>query len=485
MGKMKDEIGRLVEMPSPRIAILGAGPAGVAAAWKLHRLERAQAVVVEQRNDVGGNAGSFELEGIPVDYGSHRLHPSCRPDILADIRALLGDDLLDRPRHGRIRLRGRWIHFPLKPLDLALSMPWSFAFGVAGDAVRKVFAGTSPATDQNFASVMERGLGTTICRDFYFPYALKVWGMPPQDLSAVQAVRRVSAGSLSKMARKVLALVPGLKAPGAGRFFYPRGGYGQISRSFADVARQAGAQILLGTAVRRVQLGPPHRVTVEANGGSRVIDADQVWSTIPITVLTRLLDPQPPENVLAASRETRYRAMILVYLVLEQPQFTPFDAHYFPETDLVLTRLSEPKNYSSRHEPAQHTVLCGELPCTLNDATWSASDDALAELVRDCLARCDLSIRTPVVRVVTRRLPYAYPIYLRGYEEHFRCLDEFVGSLENVLTFGRQGLFAHDNTHHTLAMAYAAVDCLRADGKFDGERWQQYRSEFETHVVED
>jgi protoporphyrinogen oxidase len=468
-----------------RVAILGAGPAGVATAWRLHRLGRGQAMVVEQRDTVGGNAGNFELEGIPVDYGSHRLHPSCRPDILNDIRSLLGEDLLDRPRHGRIRLRGRWIHFPLKPVDLAVSMPWSFGLGVAGDALRKILVRSSAGGDDTFAGVMERGLGTTICRDFYFPYALKVWGMPADELSAIQAIRRVSAGSLGKMVRKVLALVPGLKAPGAGRFYYPRRGYGQISRSYADAARQLGASILLGTTVRRVKLGPPHQVTVEAEGGSRVIEADHVWSTIPITLLTGLLDPPPPADVVDASQQTRYRAMILVYLVIEQAQFTPFDAHYFPETDLLLTRLSEPKNYSASTAPAHLTVLCGELPCTPNDAVWSASDDSLGALVRDCLARCDLPIRAPVLRVVTKRLPHAYPIYLRGYEGHFRRLDEFVGGLEGILTFGRQGLFAHDNTHHTLAMAYAAVDCLAANGTFDRERWRYYRREFETHVVED
>ncbi|MGH9801135.1 MAG: FAD-dependent oxidoreductase, partial [Blastocatellia bacterium] len=126
----------------PRIAILGAGPAGLGAAWQLARSGKADAVVLEQRGDVGGNSGSFkiedgELDGLPLDYGSHRLHPTCDPQILADLRGLLGDDLLDRPRHGRICLRGHWIHFPLKPIDLLLRLPMSFAAGVSFDAVRK------------------------------------------------------------------------------------------------------------------------------------------------------------------------------------------------------------------------------------------------------------------------------------------------------------------------------------------------------------
>ncbi len=87
--------------------------------------------------------------------------------------------------------------------------------------------------------------------------------------------------------------------------------------------------------------------------------------------------------------------------------------------------------------------------------------------------------------VVVRRLPAAYPIYRRGYEIPFERLDSWLHGIENLLTFGRQGLFAHDNTHHALSMANAAVDCLKDDGSFDREAWRRYRAIFETHVVED
>src|SRR5271169_1082576 len=156
----------------PRVLILGAGPAGVGAAYQLARRGIAQATVLEQRDIVGGNAGSFEVDGIWADYGSHRLHPACDPEILADLRELLGTDLLSRPRHGRIWLRGRWIHFPLKPLDLMFHLPPQFAFGVAGDMVRKVLR-SRDSRPETFSSVLERALGRTICRDFYFPYARK------------------------------------------------------------------------------------------------------------------------------------------------------------------------------------------------------------------------------------------------------------------------------------------------------------------------
>jgi len=467
------------------IAILGAGPAGLGAAWRLQLAGRARAIVLEQRDDVGGNSGGFELAGIPVDYGSHRLHPSCDPRIMADLRQLLGADLLDRPRHGRIRLRGKWIHFPLKPVDLALRLPWSFGFGVAGDAITKPFARNGHVGEETFASVLRRGLGATICRDFYFPYAIKMWGMPPEALSAIQARRRVSAGSLGRMVGKVLALVPGLKKPGAGRFFYPRGGFGQINRVIAEAARKAGADIRLQTSVNKVTLGNPCRVHVESAGAASIIEARHVWSTIPIAVLTQLIDPPAPPEVLEASRATRSRAMILIYLVLETPQFTPYDAHYFPEAHIRLTRLSEPKNYSARTEPTDRTVLCGELPCSMQDDVWKATDEQLRDLMRDALAKSGLPVNVSILQTVVKRLPHAYPIYPTGYEKHFDLVDRWVCGQESVLSFGRQGLFAHDNTHHALAMAYGAVDCLMPDGSFDRTRWAARREEFSHHVVED
>ncbi|QQS41682.1 MAG: FAD-dependent oxidoreductase [Acidobacteriota bacterium] len=473
-------------MQQTRIAVLGAGPAGAGAAWRLAVEKKAEVTVIEKGPVPGGNAGSFELAGLNVDYGSHRLHPACDPRILDDLKTLLGDELLDRPRHGRIRLQGRWIHFPLKPQDLALKLPLRFSTGVAGDALRKVIP-LSLANDgkETFTGVLEKGLGATICRDFYFPYARKIWGLPPEELSAIQAKKRVAAGSLGKMVRKALSLVPGLKPKGAGRFYYPKRGYGQITTALAGEASRLGVDFRYGTAAEAQELGDPHRVRFSSADGDGFVEADYVWSTIPLSVLAKIVRPAPPAEVIEAAESISYRAMILIYTVLEQDRWTEFDAHYFPEEEIPLTRLSEPKNYSASEEPRGRTVLCGELPCSVGDDMWNASDEELGTILKDSLERCGLPVSSKVVQTETRRLPFAYPIYKTGYEAHFEALDRWASGLERVLTFGRQGLFAHDNTHHALAMSYAAVECLGKDGSFDDERWNMYRREFEEHVVED
>jgi len=465
------------------IVILGAGPAGLGAACRLAKRGCFQVTVVEQNQVVGGNAGSFELSGLNVDYGSHRLHPACDPAILADIRSMLGPDLLDRPRHGRIRLRGRWVHFPLKPVDLALRLPLDFAFGVGRDAL---FRNGNKETEENFVSVLEKGLGRTICRDFYFPYARKIWGVEPESLDAEQARRRVSAGSVGKLVRKVLSAVPGLKPPGAGRFFYPKHGFGSIVEAYRKAAEAAGATVRLGTAVTGVEFreGRASGVAVRGKDGEEFLPARQIFSTIPVTALTRLTSPAPPSGVRESAAALRFRAMLLIYLVLETEQFTEYDAHYFPGRDIGITRLSEPKNYGLATNPGL-TVLCAELPCFPEDSIWSANEEQLGKTVMEALEAAGLPVRVPVRQVAVKRLRQAYPVYLRQFGEHFRRIDSWLNELEGVLTFGRQGLFAHDNTHHALAMAYAAEKCLDDAGNLNREAWAEYRRSFEAHVVED
>lgn len=467
------------------MAILGAGPAGVGGAYQLARFSNAAVTVFEANEVVGGNAGSFEWQGHRLDFGSHRLHPASDPGILSDIKELTGTDLLDRPRHGRIHLRGRWIHFPLKPVDLLLRADKTFVAGTLVDMASKMLPGSSAPADETFASVLEANLGRTICRDFYFPYAVKIWGHDAHELSAIQARRRVSAGSFGKLVKKVLSSVPGFKKPGSGRFFYPRTGFGAISEAYAAGAQREGATLLLGWRVAGLERdGDTWTVTAKRGDDIRRVEADFVWSTLPLTLLARIIRPAPPDEVTEAAAQMRFRSMILVYLKLPVARFTEFDAHYFPGSDIAVTRLSEPKNYANRTEPSDSTVLCAELPCSPEDPWWTMCDEELGGVVADALERAGIPLPASATAVLTRRLTHAYPIYLRGYDEHFEILDDWVSGLPGLLSYGRQGLFAHDNTHHALAMAYAAADCFD-DGGFDALKWGRYRKEFEKHVVED
>ena len=473
-------------MSRPRVVILGAGPAGVAAAFHLSRRKIADVTVLEQNQQPGGNAGSFEIDGIRVDFGSHRLHPACDSEVLRDIRGLLGSDLLQRKRHGRIRLKGRWIHFPLHLFDLGARLPPSFIAGVIRDRIHKAL-GHRISGPPSFATVLEAGLGSTICKNFYFPYAEKLWGIAPEELAPIQAHRRISAGFLRKILWKILSAMPGLRTPGQGYFFYPRLGYGQISDAYFEAAKREGATVHFGARVETVKM-PQNQVAAvcfRKGNSCQEIEATHVFSTIPINALARTAMPAAPPDVATAATAIRFRGMVLVYLVVGQDRFSEYDAHYFPGPEITISRLSEPKIFSDGAGTPGITVLCAEIPCDVNGKIWSLSDEDLGQTVLDSLRTAEIPVRAKVLRVLSRKLPNAYPIYDQDYEPYFETLDAWAGSIKGLLSFGRQGLFIHNNTHHALFMGYAASNCLDEAGTFDEPRWKQYRQIFESHVVED
>jgi protoporphyrinogen oxidase len=196
------------------------------------------------------------------------------------------------------------------------------------------------------------------------------------------------------------------------------------------------------------------------------------------------MSPAAPEHVVQAASALQFRAMTLIYLVLATDRFTEYDAHYFPDSRIAITRLSEPKNYGLAGPP-NRTVLCAELPCSRVDPAWTASDETLKQIVLSSLEAAGLPVRAPVIEVAARRLPQAYPVYTRDYRENFDRIDKWIGTVANVVTFGRQGLFAHDNTHHALAMSYALNECLDDSGVLNTQKWREHRKAFTRHVVED
>ena len=176
--------------------------------------------------------------------------------------------------------------------------------------------------------------------------------------------------------------------------------------------------------------------------------------------------------------------MVLVYLVVDGVSAGRPTTRTTSRADTPVTRVSEPANYRANpDDPADRTVLCAELPCALDDDVWSASDHDLAARVSDDLARAGLPpIRPSAVGEPAAR--HVYPVYDVGFRTRLEELDAWA-ALPAVTTFGRLGLFAHDNTHHAMQMAYDAVDALDAGGTVDPAAWSAARARFATHVVED
>lgn len=456
-----------------KIAVIGAGPAGLMAGLAASESGH-HVTILEAAPAVGGMSGSFEIAGQRVDFGSHLLHPSTAPEFMDRLRALLGDDLQTFERSGRIRLNGRWVGYPLRPLDMARSLPPSFTFNAALDAVLRPLR---PRSGDSFEAEVTARLGPTVARDFYAPYARKLYGVDAAELTGELADRRVSMRSPFK----VMATAMRARRPEIRRFFYPRRGFGQISEKLAEAAVEAGADLRLSHRVERI-VDHGNRIEV-ANSGS-VVAADLVLSTMPLPALVAALDPPPPVEVVEAVARLRIRSVILVYFVVPLHQYTPFDTHFFPEKGMHVSRLSEPKNCRSGDDPVGQTVVCAEIPCDMGDQIWTASTEELEALVRSELDRAGLPDPTPIATEI-RRLPTVYPVYDRAGQWARGIANDWVAAPDRVVSLGRQGIGGLDSTHHVLAMGAAAAAAIGPDGSFDRSQWEQSLHQFAAYVVED
>ena len=465
--------------PVAEVVILGAGPSGLMAALEAARCGH-RCTVLEAAGQVGGMAGSFSVAGQRVDYGSHRLHPATSPEHMALIEDLLGEDLQLRTRSGRIHLGGRWVGFPLRATNLIRSLPPTMTARLVNDSVRGMIGGRrseasiSPPT---FYDEVVKRFGRTVADEFYGPYAIKLYGTRPQDLSAELANRRIAASSPADIARRLAKAT----RPAGRTFYYPKHGYGQIAERLADAAIEAGATIELDTPASSVRSNHDG-VQVDTPAGR--YQGDLALSTIPVTTLAKVVSPAPNPEVSRAMGGLKTRAMMLVYLVLDKPQYTPFDAHYIPNLDTTVARLSEPKNYRDGNDPGHTTVLCAEIACWPTDDIWSWPDDRLADLVVEDLAKVGLPPAT-YVACETRRLRSVYPVYDLETAEDRRTADHWTGSGDRLLTLGRQGLRAIDNLHHVMAMGQGAVASIGDNGVIDAAAWQRQLARFADHTVED
>lgn len=465
---------------SADVAVLGAGPAGLAAAWRAAR--RGLSVRLFDRADhVGGMSSSFEVAGVRVDMGSHRLHPNTPARVMQDLQQLLGADLQTRTRNGRLQVGDTWVSYPLRAGELARRLPARMSAGIARDALAGPLR---RAHSDTYAEQVRAGLGPTVYDTLYGPYAQKLWGLPGTDISGAQARKRVTGNSAWKVAGRLLRGGRTSASSGQGKVFhYPRRGFGQICERLAEVAVDAGVEIVLGAEVER--LAPTFDdVRVHTRDGGDT-DAGIAFSTLPLPLLARITSPGPSLSAIEAASRLRFRAMVLVYVVHKGGRWTSYDAHYLPGPGTPVTRISEPANYrDSADDPSDLSVVCAEIPCSVGDDVWTADDDALGLLVEESVERAGLA---PLHRaeVEVRRLPFVYPVYELGYERRLAGIEAWITGVPQIVSFGRLGLFAHDNSHHAMLEAYEAVDTLGIDGTFDAERWRVQRERFAEHVVED
>ncbi|WP_293775223.1 NAD(P)/FAD-dependent oxidoreductase [Sporichthya sp.] len=453
------------ERTSVDLLVLGAGTAGLAAAARAAHRGRS-VLVLDHAEHVGGLAASFDLAGMSVDYGSHRLPERLAPDVESDLEELLGGDLQTRRRTARVRVADRWVPLERSTSDLRRLLPHPMATAMAWDTGR---SGLRRRGGADYAAAMKARVGRRIYDAVYEPYARKLWDQPGNRLDADAAGRIVSADITWRSGRRY-------RAAGS-EFRYPRQGFGQIPTVLAETAVAAGATIRLGTEIDAIEPAFGSVIVRTLDGAS--LTGRHAFSTLPLPRLARSTRPGPPLGAIETATRLRFRAMVLVFLVHEGGRWSPFDCHHFPADDTPVLRLSEPANYrDNSDDPTGHTVLCAEMPCAVGDEIWSANDVELAELVEEAAARTDLP-DIKVAEVQVHRSAMYYPSYTLGYDRDLKGLDSWLRGIPSVTSFGRFGLFFHDNTHHALLLAREAGNALGPEGTFDHLAWERGRERVE------
>lgn len=443
------------------LLVLGAGTAGLAAAVGAARRGRS-VLILDHAEHVGGLAASFDIAGIAVDYGSRRLPARLAPEVLDDLERLLGADLQTRTRTARVRVADRWVPLERSAGPLRRRVPTPMSASMAIDAARSMMR---RGDQQTYADAMRARVGRAVYEAVHEPYARKIWDLPGDRLEADAAGRVVTADITWRSGRRV-------RAAGS-EFRYPRQGFGQIATALADAAVAAGAEIRLGTEIDGIE--PTFgSVTVRTLGGAS-LTGRHAFSTLPLPRLARSTRPGPPLGAIETATRLRFRGMVLVFLVHGGGRWTPFDCHHLPGPGTPVLRISEPANYRDNPaDPTGHTVLCAELPATARDELWTMSESELADLVTDAAARNGLP-PIKVEHVQVHRSATHYPTYCVGYDRDLQGLGSWLRGIPSVTSFGRFGLFFHDNTHHALLLAREAVNALGEDGSFDHLRWERGR----------
>jgi protoporphyrinogen oxidase len=242
-----------------------------------------------------------------------------------------------------------------------------------------------------------------------------------------------------------------------GAFYYPRGGYGRIVEKLAEACGPDA--IRCASRVTRLS-HDGHRIThVEVNGRDR-LPVHRVAATLPLGLTLTLLDPVPPDHIVALAESLRFRHVVLAAWFLSRPRVTDHATVYFPDAAVPFTRVYEPLHRSMEMSPPGHTSLVAEIPCDSADPVWTADDESVVRMAQPTLEAMNWVVPGSVVGTSVVRLSHAYPVLTLDAERAAAEIVRYLGRFENLHLLGRNGLFHYGWLHTVMRMAKTLVQEL-------------------------
>jgi protoporphyrinogen oxidase len=460
-----------------KAVIVGAGPAGLTAAYELSK-QHAPVVVLESDPEyVGGISRTVNYKGFRFDIGGHRFFSKSREveDLWTEIA---GEDMLDRARSSRIYYRGQYYTYPLKPfealskLGLIESMLCVLSFLAA-----RVHPMRNPKTFEDWVT---NQFGKRLFRIFFKTYTEKVWGMSCNEISADWAAQRIKGLSLGSAIKH--AIFSKRKPKDRKRvvktlidtFRYPRLGPGMMWEECTEKVRKLGGEVLLGRRVVGCRFDSASNLWMvtarSAKGEVEEYRAEHLVSSMPIRELVAQIEPHLPDSALQAARSLRYRDFLTVGLIVHDRGRFSDNWIYIHDPSVQVGRVQNYKSWSPEMVPDAGYCSYGlEYFCFEGDGLWTTTDRELIEMAKREIQQVGLAASADVVDGCVIRQPKAYPVYDDTYQQHVnairKALDENFPTLHLV---GRNGMHKYNNQDHAMLTAMlTAKNILAGERKYD------------------
>jgi protoporphyrinogen oxidase len=448
-----------------RVAVIGAGAAGLTAAYQLAK-GGAEVEVFEAGDAVGGLARTIRRWGQQVDLGPHRFF-SNDPRVNRLWLEVVGRDYRMVDRLTRIYYRRRFFHYPLKPGNALWNMGvWSAVRCLGSYLKEKIVPSYPPADNETFESWVVGRFGRRLFEMFFKSYSEKLWGISCQDLDADFAAQRIKKFSLGAAVKGALGLGKATHKTLVDQFAYPTGGTGMVYERMADRIRAWGGRIHLGRPVQRV-VHDDCRVTGLGFADGHVEPFDHVISTMPLTLLVRGLG-EPPPAVASAVATLRFRNTILVFLHVEGTDHFPDQWLYVHSPDMLMGRVTNFRNWVPElYGGARTTVLALEYWCYDEDGLWHEPDAQLVGRATHEVRSTGLIGEARVLDGDVFRIRRCYPVYARGYKKHLDPVVAWLRGFQGLTPIGRYGAFKYNNQDHSILMGLLAAENLLAGKEHD------------------
>jgi protoporphyrinogen oxidase len=444
-----------------QIVVIGAGPAGLTAAYELAKLDL-NPILLEKGDKVGGLARTEDYKGYFFDMGGHRFFTKVE-GVNRMWRQVLGDKFLRRPRLSRIYYNHKFFDYPLKPLNALAGLGLWQSILIALSYLRWRVRPCS--REDTFEQWVTNRFGRRLFRIFFKSYTEKVWGIPCSELKAEWAAQRIKDLSLRTVLLSMFVKPKNTIKTLIDQFDYPQRGPGMMWNAFKEQIEKSGGRVRLNAEVARIRVEGKRidSVLVANNGHREVINGTDFISSMPITEFIKKLDPPPPPQVLRAAEKLKYRDFLTVCLIVNKAELFPDNWIYVHDPDVKLGRIQNFKNWSPHMVPDPAKSSLGlEYFCTEGDELWKLSDAELIELGKRELERIGLASAADIEDGCIFRVPKAYPMYDSEYGDYLETVKDFVGGLENYQTIGRNGLHRYNNQDHAMFTGMLAVRNLTA-----------------------